>query len=438
MSEITSTKHFYTKHSPSRVGSGSSTSLWVEFITLANECKAVNLGQGFTDDTMPLFLSKHLTDVASSPEKTEWHQYTRGYGHPRLVNILAKMYSRILNSEINPQTDVLITVGAYLSLYYAFLGWLNPGDEVIIFEPAYDSYLTQIQMAGGIAVPIVLELDSDAKTSAGYKVDFDKLRSKITQKTKMIVLNNPNNPTGKLFTRHELEQLAKIVEENDLLVVADEVYEWMVYPGHEMIRFATIQGMYNRTITIGSAGKAFSATGWKLGWSIAPKWLLEPLKRVHENCIFAASAPTQEALARAFEDEFDLMEKNNLSESYLISTLPKELVQKRDLIAKYLNSAGFRTISPDAGYFMIADFGHLDGPFRKEGNPYMKDGEGLDYGFVRWLCKEKRLASIPPSAFYSPENRNGHDNFIRLCFFKKEETLENAITILKNLNLSTI
>uniref|UniRef100_A0A914M7Y1 Aminotransferase class I/classII domain-containing protein n=1 Tax=Meloidogyne incognita TaxID=6306 RepID=A0A914M7Y1_MELIC len=267
---------------------------------------------GFTNDSIPELLSKHLQDVAKSPERIDNHQYTRGYGHQRLVNVLSQLYSQLLGVEINSQTDILITVGAYLSLYYAFIGWLNPGDEVIIFEPAYDSYVSQIKMAGAIPIPIVLELDPNATSSAGYVLNINAVKSKITPKTKMIVLNNPNNPTGKLYTRSELEQLAKIAIENDLIVLTDEVNEWMVYPGGEMIRF----GMYERTITIGSAGKVFSATGWKTGWSIGPKWLLEPMKKIHENCVFACPTPIQAALARSFEEELLLWKEGKFNQLF--------------------------------------------------------------------------------------------------------------------------
>ncbi|KAI1699540.1 aminotransferase class I and II domain-containing protein [Ditylenchus destructor] len=403
---------YLTKRLPSLVGRNPKQSVWVEFVEMAMATKAVNLGQGFPDSPMPSFMAKHMQDVAACPERTDWHQYTRGYGHMRLVNAISKLYSRLLGVQVNPQTDILITVGAYLSLYYSFIGWLNPGDEVIIFEPAYDSYVSQIEMAGGVPVPVVMTLDpKKSDTSAGYTLDFDEVRRKINSKTKMIVLNNPNNPTGKLYTRQELETIASIAEQNDLLVLTDEVYEWHVYPGKEMIRF----------------GKCFSATGWKVGWSIGPAKILEPLKKVHENCIFAQNTPIQEAVARAFEQETSLIESGRIEESYLMTGLAKELLPKRDIIAEYLKTAGFNPIIPDAGYFIIADFEHLEGPFQPED----ETGATLDYRFVRWLCKEKKLASIPPSAFYSPGNRKENDHFVRLCFFKKDETLNAAIDILK-------
>uniref|UniRef100_A0A914I2Y9 Aminotransferase class I/classII domain-containing protein n=1 Tax=Globodera rostochiensis TaxID=31243 RepID=A0A914I2Y9_GLORO len=402
------------KHFPSKIAQGTGKSIWVEFTALAIECDAVNLGQGFTDSPMPNFLARHLADIGKSPERIDFHQYTRGYGHQRLVKVLAKLYSRLLGVSVDAQSEVLVTVGAYLSLFYAFMGWLNPGDEVIIFEPAYDSYVSQIKMAGGVPVPVVLELDADARRSSGYRLDMDLVRQKVTDRTKMIVLNNPNNPSGKLYSRAELEQLAELAREKDLLVVADEVYEWMVYPGGEMIRFASLPGI---------------ATGWKTGWSVAPKWLLDPMMKIHENCVFTCPTPTQEALARAFEEELGHLESGQSEKSYLQSGIVLELVAKRNLLAKYLESAGFRPIIPDGGYFMIADFSHLDGPFKNEAK--LSD-DPLDFEFCRWLCREKKLAAIPPSAFYSPENRKGNDHFIRLCFFKKDETLEKAIDILRD------
>jgi kynurenine--oxoglutarate transaminase/cysteine-S-conjugate beta-lyase/glutamine--phenylpyruvate transaminase len=226
-----------SRHIPSQTARDAATSIWVEFTTLAADCKAVNLGQGFPDSPMPQFMSDYLAEIAKQPQRTDWHQYTRGYGHPRLVNVLSQLYSRLLGVEVNPMTDIVVTVGAYLALYYTMLGWLNPGDEVIVLEPAYDSYIPQIRMAGGVAVPIVLELRDNPKTSADYVLNMDVIEKKITNKTKMIVLNNPNNPTGKLFTLDELKSIAQLAEKHDLIVLSDEVYEWHIYPGQKMIRF---------------------------------------------------------------------------------------------------------------------------------------------------------------------------------------------------------
>uniref|UniRef100_A0A915Q773 Aminotransferase class I/classII domain-containing protein n=1 Tax=Setaria digitata TaxID=48799 RepID=A0A915Q773_9BILA len=378
-------------------------SVWVEFTGLAAECKAVNIGQGFPDSPMPRFVARMLENVAQHPERTDWHQYSRGFGHPRLTNALAKVYSSTLGVNVNAQTNVLVTVGAYLSLYYSFMGWLNNGDEVIVLDPAFDCYVPQILMAGGVPIPVVLSLPADPKSSADYTLNVKTIEEKISERTKMIVVNNPHNPTGKLFTQEELEKIADIAGRHNLLVVADEVYEWHVYGGKKMMRFASLPGMYERTITIGSAGKAFSVTGWKLGWSVAPAELLEPLRRIHQNCVFTCPTPIQEAVAEAFEKELEIL-KTNPAESYLKKGITLDLIRQRDRMASILRSAGMKPIIPDSD----------------------ETNDPLDFRFVRWMCREKKLAMIPNSAFYTDINKQDNDHFVRVCFFKTANMVENA------------
>uniref|UniRef100_A0A915C031 Aminotransferase class I/classII domain-containing protein n=2 Tax=Parascaris univalens TaxID=6257 RepID=A0A915C031_PARUN len=415
------------RHRPAENTIATKPSIWVEFTTLAAECNAVNIGQGFPDSPMPQFVADILKDIASHPERTDWHQYTRGFGHPRLVNALAVLYSKLLGVELNSQTDVLVTVGAYLSLYYAFTGWVNPGDEVIVLEPAYDCYAPQVRLVGGVPVPVPLELAACAKSSADYHVNLAAIESKITDHTKFIVINNPHNPTGKLFSRRELEGIADIVRRYDLLVIADEVYEWHVYGGQEMIRFATIPGMYERTITIGSAGKIFSITGWKLGWSIGPTSLLAPLKAIHQNCVFTCSTPTQEAVAQAIEREICVM-WSHPEKSYFKTGLVSDLQRKRDRMATMLAAAGMKPVIPDSGYFMMADFSPLVEDVLKS---FGDSSDPLDFRFARWMCREKKLAMIPPSAFYSDEFKENNDHMVRVCFFKTDKVLDEAESILR-------
>ncbi|CAI2358175.1 unnamed protein product [Caenorhabditis sp. 36 PRJEB53466] len=403
-------------------------SIWVEFTTLAAETKAVNLGQGFPDSPAPKFVTDILKKIAEQPELTAGHQYTRGYGHPALVDILAKMYSHFYNVQIDPMNEVLVTVGAYLSLYYAILGWINKGDEVLIIEPAYDCYYPQVKFAGGVPVPVVMTIPDGATSASQFNIDFEDLERKVNSKTKMLIINNPHNPTGKLFSRAELEQLAAIAKKHNLIVIADEVYEFHVWNKEDMIRFASLPGMYERTISIGSAGKAFSVTGWKLGWAVGPKQLLDPLKAIHQNCVFTCSTPTQLAIAEAFKIDWPkfLEDPEN---SYLATGLSGEMRAKRDKLARMLEEGNFRPIIPDAGYFMLADYTHL-----KEGLKLPTEQDPDDFVFSRWLCREKKLAVIPPSAFYSARNtkiQNSH--MVRLCYFKKDETLEAAEKILKQL-----
>ncbi|CAG9538935.1 unnamed protein product [Cercopithifilaria johnstoni] len=395
-------------------------SVWVEFTSLATECKAVNIGQGFPDAPVPGFVAGMLEDVAKHPERTDWHQYSRGFGHPRLTNALAKLYSNTLGVNVDAQQNVLVTVGAYLSLYYSFMGWLNNGDEVIVLDPAFDCYVPQIRMAGGVPIPVVLSLPSEPRSSKDYTVNVEAIEEKISKRTKMIVLNNPHNPTGKLFTQEELEKITDIVIRHNLLVVADEVYEWHVYGYNRMIRFASLPGMYERTLTIGSAGKAFSITGWKLGWSIAPAELLEPLRRIHQNCVFTCPTPIQQAVAEAFEKELDII-KTNPTESYLKKGITSELIQQRDRMASILRSAGMKPIIPDS-----------DGPFKAADG----SNDPLDFRFVRWMCREKKLAMIPNSAFYTGPNKQDKDRFVRVCFFKSDKILDAAESILKSFRMT--
>ncbi|VDK70410.1 unnamed protein product [Onchocerca ochengi] len=370
-------------------------SVWVQFTALAAECEAVNIGQGFPDTPMPGFVAKMLENIAKHPERTDWHQYCRGFGHPRLTNALAKLYSSTLGVDVDAQQ----------TKYFSNM-----------LDPAYDCYVPQIIMAGGIPIPVMLDLPLEPKSSKDYTLNVKAIEEKISKRTKMIVLNNPHNPTGKLFTQEELEKIADIVVRYNLLVVADEVYEWHVYGGKKMIRFASLPGMYKHTITIGSAGKAFSVTGWKLGWSVAPAELLEPLKRIHQNCVFTCSTPIQEAVAEAFEKELDII-KTNPTESYLKKGITSDLIQQRDRMASILRCAGMKPIIPDS-----------DGPFRAEDG----SNDPLDFRFVRWLCREKKLAMIPNSAFYTDPNKEDNDHFIRVCFFKSDKILDAAESILKS------
>ncbi|CAI5440001.1 unnamed protein product [Caenorhabditis angaria] len=358
---------------PSELVKDIKPTVWTEFSTLAAQNQACNLGVGYADSPSPKILVEALKNL---PNDSLNHQYTRGFGHAQLVTILAKMYGELYGVKINALDDVMVTIGAYLALYYSILGWVNKGDEVLIMDPAYDCYQPQVKMAGGTPIIIPMNIPKNAKSSSEFYIDFDELESKITNKTKMLILNNPNNPTGKLWSRNELEKLAKIVKKHNLLVIADEVYEFHVYEKEEMIRFASLPEMWQRTISIGSAGKAFSATGWKLGWVIGPKNLLAPLKQLHQNCIHVCATPLQKAVADAFEKDWPNF-YSNPQQSFLATGLSGELKKKRDSLAKSLEAANFKPILPQAGYFMLADFSEHLANFEKG-----KSGEKKMHGIL--------------------------------------------------------
>ncbi|ESN92749.1 hypothetical protein HELRODRAFT_108146 [Helobdella robusta] len=402
---------------------GTESNVWVEFGSLAAEYKALNLGQGFPDFFPPNFVTDALHSVASNKENPFLHQYTRSYGHPRLVNALAQIYSKIFNRPIDAQSEILVTVGAYESLFCAHKGFVNPGDEVIIFEPFFDCYEPMVLQAGGIPrfVPLRSTKPAGELTStADWTFSREELTNQFNEKTKMIIVNNPNNPLGKVFTREELEFIGDLCKKHDVLILADEVYERLVYPGKEYVRIANLPDLWDRTVTIGSAGKTFSVTGWKLGWSVGPSHLIKALCTVHQNSVYTCPTPMQEAAALGFERELSLAEG---SEDSYFWQIPRELVPKKEKIMKMLLEIDMVPVEPQAGYFIVADISKTG--FKVD----PKNSESKDYQFVKWMCRNKKLSAIPNSAFYTSEHKKLAENLVRFCFIKEDSTLDRAANI---------
>ncbi|XP_042909456.1 kynurenine aminotransferase isoform X2 [Parasteatoda tepidariorum] len=417
-----------TSHGPAKRIEGVKESVWVEFIQLALDHKPVNLGQGFPDFAAPSHVAKALSEACLS-SNVLLNQYTRGFGHPRLVAALSKLYTSLLGRPVNPQKEILVTCGAYEALYCAILGLINPGDEVIIIEPFFDCYEPMTKMAGGVPVFIPLRLKkSSANVSSGdWYLDPDELASKFTSRTKMIIVNTPHNPLGKVFKRDELLMIAELCKKHDVIALMDEVYEWLIFQGNEHIRMATLPGMWDRTITIGSAGKTFSVTGWKTGWAYGSEKLMRALQLLHQNCIYTCNTPIQEAVAIGFETEIARMEK---PDSYW-KELAEMLEIKRDRVANFLSEVGMSPTIPEGGYFMIADFSTLGDKVDLSNETGTKD-----YKFAKWLSKNKKLQGIPPSAFYGDEDKHLAQDLIRFCFIKEDSTLEKAEKIINDLKKS--
>lgn len=403
---------------------GVDKNVWVEFSQLAADYKTVNLGQGFPDFSPPKFVQDAFCKaICGGPAM---HQYTRAFGHPPLVKSLAKFFSRVVGHDIDPFEDVLVTVGAYQALFSAFQALIEDGDEVIIIEPFFDCYQPMVKMAGGEPVYIPLrpkDSGSAVLSSGDWVLSSEELASKFTPRTKAIVINTPNNPLGKVYKREELQMIADLCIKHNVLCISDEVYEWLTYDTAKHVKIASLPGMWERTITIGSGGKTFSATGWKVGWAISSGHIIKHMKTIHQNTVYHCATAAQEAVAQGFEREHEVF---GSPESYF-QQLPATLSHKRDKLASCLASVGLKPIMPEGGYFMTADFSSLKVDYKKT----TAEDEADDFRFVKWLIKEKGLATIPVSAFYSPEHRKDFEKYIRFCFVKEDSTLNAAMDILK-------
>ena len=374
------------------------TTIFAEMSALAVRTGSINLGQGFPDTDGP----EEIREAAVRALRAgHGNQYPPGPGIPELRSAIAEHQQRFHGLSYDPDTEVLVTAGATEAIAAALLALLEPGDEVIALEPYYDSYAACIAMAGGTRVPVTLRPHEGV-----YRLDLDELRAAVTPRTRLILLNTPHNPTGTVLSREELAAVAALACERDLLVVTDEVYEHLVFEG-EHLPLASFPGMRERTVTIGSAGKTFSFTGWKVGWVTASPQLVTAVRSAKQFLTYVSAGPLQYAVAEALR----------LPRSYF-DDLRADLRAKRDLLSDGLAAAGFEVYRPAGTYFVTTDIRPLGGG---------DDG----FAFCRALPERCGVVAIPNAVFY--DHREQGAPFVRFAFCKRTEVLTEAVTRLKTL-----
>jgi methionine aminotransferase len=365
---------------------GVGTTIFTTMSVLAAQHKAINLGQGFPDYAM----SPELTGLVSKAMQEGYNQYIHMNGLPLLRERLSEKISSLYNNKVDPETEITITPGGTYAIYTALTTVLQPGDEVIIFEPAYDSYIPNVEINGGVPVLIPLVFPD-------YRIDWEMVRQKITPKTKMIMLNTPHNPTGVVLEPADIEQLRSIVTGTGIFILSDEVYEHLIFDGKQHLSMLQYPDLYERSFVCFSFGKVYDCTGWKLGYCVAPPALTKEFRKVHQFNCFTCNSPLQVALAEFISHK----------DQYL--QLGSRLQAKRDYFAERMKQTPFKALPSYGSYFQLYSYADIS------------DETEMDFA-VR-LTKEFGVTSIPVSAFY----KNATDNrVLRFCFSKTEAVLDTA------------
>lgn len=367
---------------------GIAPTIFSEMSALAARTGSVNLGQGFPDvDGPPAVIARAVAGLEHGQ-----NQYAPGPGVPALRQAVARHQLRHYGIELDPDSQVVVTTGCTEGIAAALLGLVDPGDEVVVLEPYYDSYTAMIQMAGGVRRPVTLR-------GPDFRLDPDELRSAVTPRSRFLLLNSPHNPTGTVLTRAELQAVADVATEHDLVVITDEVYEHLVFDEHEHVPLATLPGMFERTLTLSSAGKSYSFTGWKVGWATGPAELVGALLAAKQWLTFTSGSPLQPAVAFALDEEPDFPAK-----------LAGELQQRRDLLCAGLGGVGLDVRVPEGTYFATTDISSL----------------GWDDGLSFCLALPERagVVAIPTQGFYDSDAGR---HLVRWAFCKEPELIEEGI-----------
>ena len=368
------------------------TTIFTEMSVLAQQYKAINLGQGFPD----FLMDTAITDLVNEAMQKGHNQYVHMNGLPALREGLAEKVKELYNTDIDPNDEITVTPGGTYAIYTAFTTILQKGDEVIVFEPAYDSYIPNIEINGGVAVPISLSYPD-------YSINWDLVKEKINAKTKAIIINSPHNPSGALLQDADLKKLSELVLGTGIFIISDEVYEHLVFDNKEHLSVLKYPELYERSFVCFSFGKTYHCTGWKMGYCIAPPSLMKEFRKVHQFNCFTCNSPTQFALAAYIKNK----------EAYL--GLGKFLQGRRDYFMEAMKATKFKPLPSYGSYFQLYSYDGISEETEKE--------------LAVRLIKEYGVATIPVSAFYNIAIEN---KVLRFCFAKKEETLQEAANRLIN------
>ncbi|EME31672.1 kynurenine aminotransferase [Galdieria sulphuraria] len=408
---------------PQRVQQFQEPSVWLEFSPLSSLCNAINLGQGFPDWKPPNFVLEAASKASSDPSLS---QYARSSGLQSLVSTISKTYAPLLQRSIDPNKEVCITVGASEAIFLACQTFVEPGDEVIFIEPAFDIYFGAVVYAGATPRFVSLLMQSKEATqplaASDLRLDYEELRRVLSERSRLLILNTPHNPTGKVFKKEELENIAKVLQEFPrCLVLCDEVYQHLVYDDEVHVPMATIENMWERTISVYSAGKTFSVTGWKIGWAIGPFHLIRPMMLSQQWIVFSTTTPLQQAVASSLEQATQPFE----SEPTYYAWLRKRYQRKRDYFYQALIEAGLHPVKPQGSFFIMIDISEIQGirnempsivkEWRKQGllDIDERTQNAMDYNFCRWQAVEKGVTAIPCSAFYSRQHQHLGSRYVR-------------------------
>lgn len=369
------------------------TSIFSVMTKMAIDSNAINLAQGFPDFNC----SEELLELVNHYQQKGYNQYAPMPGVPELRNLISSKIEKLYGKLYNVNNEITVTAGATQAIYTAITTVIHKGDEVIIVDPAYDSYVPGVKASGG--VPVFVKL-----MSHGFKYDWNAIRNKISSKTKLIILNSPHNPTGSLITEDDITQLEEIVKDTDIFIISDEVYEHIVFDGKKHLSLSRSEELSNRSFVISSFGKTLHTTGWKLGYCASPEYMMNEFRKIHQFVIFSANTPIQYAYADYLKDENHYLKLNEFYQ------------HKRDLFRNSMKESNFSFLPCNGTYFQLMD--------------YSKISSASDFDFATYLTKEVGIAVIPLSPFYSEGNEN---KIIRICFAKSDEILKEAANKLSGL-----